>query len=284
MAYIVNADDQSRPLDTDPRKQGAEELRALKARLIQTRTALEGADSTNAAAAAAALAAANAAQSSANNAQSSANAAQSAANAAQGTANNAQSSANSALALAQAVTFKNCVELTGSGTWTVPAGVTQVLAILVSGSTASGQRTETSIVDMTISSYIYKPITVYLGNSMSNTNTVFIGVTEGTPLAYSCGAGEVARTDYANIGYGGGRTSNMLASVAQATVFDGHTANPPIPPAQHTAYPTPANTVNEMMHRLADRNLAFSFLQFGAGAGGSGSFAGGDAGRIMLFY
>lgn len=99
MAYTVNADDQSRPLDTDPRKQGAEELRALKARLIQTRTTLENADSSNAAAAAAALAAANAAQSSANNAQSSANAAQSAANSAASAASTAQGTADAALAL-----------------------------------------------------------------------------------------------------------------------------------------------------------------------------------------
>lgn len=183
MAYIVNADDPSRPLDTDPRKQGAEELRALKARLIQTRTALEGADSTNAAAAAAALAAANAAQSSANNAQSSANAAQSSANAAQGAANNAQSSADSAAGAAAAAAAAAALSVikikaimriaSGSGTVTVPNDCTSCL-VFGKGGDWNGFNSSDN--------------TAGVASSAAPTNTAVLSVAAGETVAYSIGA------------------------------------------------------------------------------------------------
>lgn len=180
MAYTVNANDPSRPLDTDPRKQGAEELRALKARLIQTRTELEGADSTNAASAAAALAAALAAQSTANAAQSTANNAQS-------TANNAQSSAASAAGAAAAaaaaaalsvVKIKSIQVLTsGSGNVTVPTDSTQCLAI-----GKGGDRQGYSSIAATVAA----------------TKATLVAVQAGASLAYSVGT-VAADTSFAGI-------------------------------------------------------------------------------------
>ena len=162
MAYIVNADDQSRPLDTDPRKQGAEELRALKARLIQTRTALEGADSTNAASAAAALAAANAAQGTANSAASAAAA--------------AQGSANAALAAAalSAIKIKSIVRIdSGSGNVTVPADCTSCLVFGKGGDWDGYSETPTAQG----SAAVFAPV-----------DTAILAVTAGSTIAYSIGA------------------------------------------------------------------------------------------------
>lgn len=270
MAYTVNADEPSRPLDTDPRKQGAEELRALKARLIQTRTTLENADSSNAAAAAAALAAANAAQNSANNAQSSANAAQSAANAAQNTANNA-------LTLAQAVTFKNCVELTGSGNWTVPDGVTQVLAIISSGGTASGSKEfYCSVIGVGYDYY-----TIDLTSQRIGHNVKRISVTPAQVITYTCGAGDVVRTDYAAISNGIGGNNALLQSVAQATRFENHYAHPEVP---HIWQGRISNMVT--VDRLRTRQLVLTGANdlYTGAVTPTGDWYNGEDGRIMLFY
>lgn len=274
MAYTVNADDPSRPLDTDPRKQGAEELRALKARLIQTRTTLEGADSTNATAAANALAAANAAQSAANSAQSSANAAQGAANAAQSTANNA-------LTLAQAVTFKNCIELTGSGNWTVPDGVTQVLAIIASGGTASGSKEFYSAIALGFPSGDIDYYTIDLTSQRIGHNVKRIGVTPAQVISYECGAGDVVRTDYANIGTVGGRSPNILQSVAQSTRFGTHYAHPEVP----YIWQGKTSSTIDITNRLRTRQLIADVLVLDyVGVPHTGNWYNGDAGRIMLFY
>ena len=270
MAYTVNADDPSRPLDTDPRKQGAEELRALKLRVNQLQSALGGADSTNAAAASAALTAANTAQSTANAAQVTANAAQSAAAAAQGTA-------NSALSLAQAITFRNCIELTGSGNWTVPDGVTQVLAIISSGGTASGSKEFYSLV--TGSGYGY--YTIDLTSQRIGHNIKRIGVTPAQVISYECGAGDVVRTDYDNIGTNFGRSPNILQSVAQSTRFGTHYAHPEVPYIWQGVI-----SAITMSDRLRTRQLLADvgmLTVFGA-PHNVGDWYNGDAGRIMLFY
>lgn len=273
MAYIVNADDLSRPLDTDPRKQGAEELRALKARLIQTRNTLQVANNNNAAAAANALAAANAAQSAAA-------AAQSAANAAQSAANGAQSTANNALALAQAITFRNCIELTGSGNWTVPDGVTQVLAVISSGGTASGSKEFYSRLNVP-SNPFYGYYTIDLTSQRIGHNIKRIGVTPAQVIYYECGAGDVVRTDYANIGTVDGRSPNILQSVAQATLFGGYYAHPEVP------YIWQGRTADDIhiTYRLRTRQLVADVVVLDSGFfPPTGNWYDGDAGRIMLFY
>lgn len=183
MTYTVNADDPSRPLDTDPRKQGAEELRALKLRVNQLQTALEGADSTNAGAAAAALSAANTAQGAASTAQSTANAAQSAANAAQGTANSAQSAADSAAGAAAAaaaaaalsiIKVKSILRIaSGSGTVTVPADCTSCLVFGKGGDWNGYNSSDFSAGSATV----FAPV-----------DTAILAVTAGSTLAYSIGA------------------------------------------------------------------------------------------------
>lgn len=279
MAYIVNADDPSRPLDTDPRKQGAEELRALKARLIQTRTTLESADGNNATAAANALAAADAAQSAANAAQSAANAAQSAANAAQNTASAAQGTADIALSIIQAATYKNCIELTGSGNWTVPDGVTQVLAIISSGGTASGSKEFYSKVSTSLPSFDY--YTVDLTSQRIGHNIKRIGVTPAQVISYECGGRDIVRTDYANIGTELGKSPNILQSVAQPTRFGTYFAHPEVPYIWQGK--TSANI--HVTHRLRTRQLNAETLILDSGyIPHTGNWYDGDAGRIMLFY
>ena len=258
MAYVVNANDPSRPLDTDPRKQGAEELRALKIRVNNLQTALGGANSTNAAAATAALAAANAAQSA---------------------ANAAQSTANNALALAQAITFRNCIELTGSGNWTVPAGVTQVLAIISSGGTASGSKTFFAALGGGFPYFSY--YTVDLTSQRIGHNIKRIGVTPAQVISYECGAGDVVRTDYANIGIYSGKSPNILHSVAQATRFGGYYAPPEVPYIWQGDTSVGIHPTN----RLHTRQLFTDAGELDSGyLPHTGDWYNGDAGRIMLFY
>ena len=265
MAYTVNASEPSRPLDTDPRKQGAEELRALKLRVNQLQSTLAGADSTNASAAAAALAAANAAQGSAN-------AAASAAAAAQGTA-------DSALNFAQAIAFRNVVQLTGSGDWTVPAGVTQVLAIISSGGTASGSKTFYSLLAVSQGSNDY--CTIDLSSPRIAHNIQRIGVTPAQVISYACGAGDTVRTDYANIGTFADRSPNLLQSVAQSTRFGTYYAHPEVP-----YYWQGISSGNmALLDRLHTRQLLTDvrILQYDAGLT-TGTWFDGEAGRIVLFY
>ena len=266
MTYIVNATDTTRPLNTDPRKQGAEELRALKLRVNQLQSTLEGADSTNASAAAAALAAANAAQGSANAAQGSANAAASAAAAAQGTA-------ASALNLAQAMAFKNVVQLTGSGNWTVPAGVPQVLALLYSGGTASGSKDfYTFHPDFGSNYYTVDFVAQIVGH-----NAKLIYVTAGQVISYVCGAGDVVRTDYGSIYE---HSPNLLQSVAQATTFGANYAWPATPntyqgfAAANDVYAVPRTRQRQATLRYAVRLDDVH----------TGTWFDGEAGRIVLFY
>lgn len=270
MAYTVSADEPSRPLDTDPRKQGAEELRALKARLIQTRTALEGEDSTNASAAAAALAAANTAQGSANTAASAAAA--------------AQSTANTALALAQAITFKNCIELTGSGNWTVPDGVTQVLAIISSGGTASGSKEFFAKLTSGDPIHVYHDYyTIDLTSQRIGHNIKRIGVTPAQVIPYECGAGDIVRTDYYNIGNAYGRSPYVLQSVAQATRFGTHYAHPEVPYYWNGV--AVGTLTLARVDRLHTRQVIADVIALNPTATPpSGDWYDGEAGRIVLLY
>ena len=271
MTYIVNATDATRPLNTDPRKQGAEELRALKLRVNQLKTTLEGADTANAGAAAAAASAAAAAQGSASAAQSTANSAVSAANA-------AQSTANSALSLAQAITFMNCIELTGSGDWTVPDGVTQVLAIISSGGTASGSKEFYALIFA--ESPYSTHYTIDLTSQRIGHNIKRIGVTPAQVISYECGAGDVVRTDYDSIGTAVGKSPNILQSVAQSTRFGGHYAHPEVP----YIWQGETSVMVYRTHRLQTRQLLTDAGRLGNGYPHTGDWYNGDAGRIMLFY
>lgn len=251
MAYTVDPFDQSRPLDTDPRKQGAEELRALKARVNGLQDAAENADEANATAAAAALAAANA----------------------------AQGAASTALSFAQAITFKNCVELTNTGNWTVPDGVTQVLAIISSGGTASGSKQFFSHIAVGF------PYTAYYEVDLTfqriGHNIKRIAVTPAQVISYECGAGDVVRTDYANIGIDSGKSPNILQSVAQSTRFGGYYAHPEVP----YIWQGETSVGIYRTHRLHTRQLFVDVATLDSGfLPHTGAWYNGEAGRIMLFY
>ncbi len=180
MTYIVNAIDATRPLNTDPRKQGAEELRALKLRVNQLQTTLEGADSANAAAASAAasaaLAAASAAQGTANTAASAAAAAQSTADTAATTATAAQGTAASALASAalSVIKIKSIIRISsGSGNVTVPADCTSCL-VFGKGGDWNGYNSSDNEAGV--------------ASSAAPTDTAVLSVAAGETVAYSIGA------------------------------------------------------------------------------------------------
>lgn len=260
MTYIVNATDATRPLNTDPRKQGAEELRALKLRVNNLKTTLEGADSTNAAAASAAASAAAAAQSSAD-------AAASAAAAAQGTA-------DSALASVANIALKNVSQLTGSGDWVVPAGVTQVLALIYSGGTASGSK----VFYVERTDYVRGYYTVDLVQQVVGHYARLIAVTPAQVISYECGAGDVVRTDYANIFPS---SPNVLHSVAQATRFGTDYARPDVPDSYQGF--ASANDVYAVPRTQA-RQVKLRDSLYLLNPSPTGAWYNGDAGRIMLFY
>lgn len=135
MAYTADATNVATPADSDQARYAAAELRAIKARII--------------AAKAEAVAVADAAQAAADTAQAAADAAQSTADgavvdaaAAQGTADSAVAAAAAAqgtaiAALAVAASGMRSAALAGTGSWTVPDGVTEVVALLKGGGTAT---------------------------------------------------------------------------------------------------------------------------------------------------
>ena len=275
MAYTVNAHDPSRPLDTDPRRQGSEELRALKLRVNQLQTTLEGADSTNAGAAAAALAAANAAQGSASAAQNSASAAQNSADAAASAAAAAQGTANSALSSVSNIAFKNVSQLTGSGDWVVPSGVTQVLALIYSGGTASGSKGFYAYYQPNDGSYTY---TIDLVQQVIGHYARLIAVTPAQVISYECGAGDVVRTDYDNINE---HSPNILHSVAQATRFGTDYARPDVPDSyQGFAAFDDVYAVPRTQARQVNLRYAVNLAQVSH----TGAWYDGEAGRIVLLY
>ena len=128
MAYIADATNVATPADSDQARYAAAELRAIKARIIAAKGE--------------AVAVANAAQTAANAAQSTANGAVTDAATAQGTANTALANAATAqgtadAAAAAAASGMRSTALAGTGLWTVPDGVTEVVALLKGGGTAT---------------------------------------------------------------------------------------------------------------------------------------------------
>ena len=274
MTYIVNATDPSRPLDTDPRKQGAEELRALKLRVNQLQSALEGADTANAGAASAAAGAASAALAAANAAQGSANAAQGTADAAVSAASAAQGTADSALSSVSNIAFNNVSQLTGSGDWVVPSGVTQVLALIYSGGTASGSKG----FYVHYTDFGYGQYTIDLAQQVVGHYARLIAVTPAQVISYECGAGDVVRTDYANIA---GNSPNILQSVAQATRFGTDYARPAVPDSYQVAV---GSLGISAVPRTQARQVTLHPTVYSVTAIHTGAWYDGEAGRIVLLY
>lgn len=170
MAYTPNPEDVDAPTSSVALGTAAAEFRALKHYIQTTKTA-------QAAAASAAKSAASAAQATADGAVTDAAAAQSTANTALANAATAQGTANDAIATATALGFSS-VQLTGSGMWTVPSGVTEVIAFMQGGGTASYD----------IALFYYRYITV---RTLGEFKIVRIDTTHISQLAYGVGVGQV---------------------------------------------------------------------------------------------
>lgn len=177
MPYTINPADENSPLDSDLARYAAGEFRALKGRV----NALNGTQTTAAA-----------------TAQTTANTAVTNAATAQGTANNA-------LELAQLLggnNFHTAITLTGAGNWTVPAGVTRVMAIIVGAGAVTGVLHVRAGDPTSPSSDFTHYCKLYAG--LRNEALKVYAVTAGATIAYSCGAApQVPPT--ASIGMGEGR-------------------------------------------------------------------------------
>ena len=190
MPYTINPADENSPLDSDLARYAAAEFRALKGRV----NALNGAQTA------------------------AAEAAQTAANTAVTNAATAQGTANTALALAQLLggnNFHTAVTLTGAGNWTVPSGVTRVMAIIVGAGVVTGVLHVRSVDSVNPASQVTHYCKLYAG--LRNEALRVYAVTAGATIAYSCGAApEVPPA--ASIGVGAGK-SPYIAGLGGNTQF-----------------------------------------------------------------
>lgn len=118
--------------------------------------------------------------------------------------------------------FENRVVLTGSGTWTVPAGVTEVRLVLVGGGQGGshGQpgyfETGGTRDEITGGQDGETGLTGHGGRVWSGV----VGVNPGTDYAYACGAGGAKSTVYGVAGSEGGDTTFGAHSSANGQAYD----------------------------------------------------------------
>lgn len=281
MSYTINAEDTTRPLDSDGAKFGAAELRAIKARIVAVKTALDSADS-----ALQAAVTANTAAIGTNTTNIAANTTAIAANTTAVAA--AQSTANNALSAVGALKFKNVLALpqfsniTG-GTWTVPAGVTKVYAVLVSGSTAGGA----GGFGYAGGGHIMK-VGIANGDSVKTTAKL-LDVSAGDTITWYVGQGEGI---YDIVSVGLLLTNKLITSeLAEASyiVHNGITTKTGFPTSQAIPLNAAYNILTgyELMPQARSDGKAYAAQSWSYGAGsyeGVGTLHAGKLGAIYLFY
>lgn len=184
MPFVADPTNVATPADGDQARNAAAEMRAIKQRITTENAAQDTAIGT---------------------AQTTANTAQSTANTAVANAATAQATANTALELAQLLdgnNFHTIVTLTGAGNWTVPAGVTRVMAIIAGAGAVTGVLHVRAGDPTDPSSYITHYCKLVTG--LRNEALKVYAVTAGAAIAYSCGAAPAVPAT-ASIGSGGGR-------------------------------------------------------------------------------
>lgn len=213
MTYTVSAIDPTRPLNSDPRKQGAEELRALKLRVNTLATTLASADTSNANAIA--TVASNLAahiedfEALVTQVESADTTLASGITNALNAANSAASDATAALAAAalSVVKVKSIQVITsGSGNVTVPTGSVSCLSVGRGGDWQG---------------YNSDDFTIGTSSATAAPKAVVSSVTEGASIAYSIGVKSSGVTAPTNTTFGGSTfdaapkvTNNSGASVA----------------------------------------------------------------------
>ena len=121
--------------------------------------------------------------------------------------------------------FERCVVLTGSGTWTPPAGVTEIRYIMGQGAQGStaGQNGQTFRDD----GFGSKPASKGADGTPGKPGRILSGtasVNAGTPIAYSCGKGTEAGAFGAIVPEGEDTTFGPNLTTANGTIYpDGYT-------------------------------------------------------------
>lgn len=267
MPFVADPTNVATPADSDQARNAAAEMRAIKQRITTENTAQNTAIGTAQTTANTAVSNAAAAQSTANTAVANAATAQGTANTALANAATAQSAANDALAAATALGFSS-VQLTGSGLWDVPVGVTEVIAFMQGGGTAS--------YDITL--FYYRYITV---RTLGEFKTVRIDTTLIPQLAYSVGVGQVMDgSPPAKLTY----VHDFEITAATATSLAGYSA-----PAGRCLFGsgTESATPSTMLFQLSQTytgNLPNFTTATGTRMAGLNANVAGDAGSLILLY
>ena len=261
MAYTPNAEDTAQPTGNQALSTAALEFRTLKTYIQATKTAQANAT----ALVASNLAAALVTQDTRDDAQDVAiGTAQSTANAAAAIAISAQTVANAALAT-------RVTTLSGSGNWTVPAGVTQIVVVMQGGSTGKGRAQATSG---------YGQFAFYMDSVAGEVVAKKINVTPGQVIAYSVGVG-----GYVDVVGNGGIATLEETIAASSSTFGSLEAKINCPRYGYSAgaYNTEANTTFVSHQARYDRRFTTIHIGYVTGTSAN-SLDAGEAGSIHLFY
>lgn len=261
MAYTPNAEDTAQPTGNQALSTAALEFRTLK-QYIQTIKTAQGVRDT-AQEAATALVASNLAA---------ALVTQDTRDDAQDTAiSTAQSTANTALSTAETALATRVTTLSGSGNYTVPAGITQLIVVMQGGSTGKGRAQATSG---------YGQFAFYMDSVAGEVVAKKVNVTPGQVIAYSVGVGGLVDV----VGNGGAATLEEVISASSST-FGSLEAKINCPRYGYSAgvYATEADTPFITHQARYDRRFTTIDLGYVTGTSAN-SLAAGEAGSIHLFY
>lgn len=261
MAYTPDAEDTAQPTGNQALSTAALEFRTLKQYIKATKTAQDVRDDAQEAATAlvaANLAAALVTQDTRDDAQDTA-------------ISTAQSTADTALATATTALATRVTTLSGSGNYTVPAGVTQIVVVMQGGSTGKGRAQATSG---------HGQFAFYMDSVAGEVVAKKVNVTPGQVIAYSVGVGGFVDV----VGHGGLALLEEIISASSST-FGSLEAKINCPRYGYSAggYDTEANTTFVSHQARYDRRFTTINLGYVTGTSAN-SLDAGEAGSIHLFY
>jgi len=261
MAYTPDAEDTAQPTGNQALSTAALEFRTLKQYIQTTKTAqavTNAAQTTATSLVASNLAAALVAQDGRDDAQ-------------DGAISAAQADATAAIAAATAAIPTRVTNLAGSGTWTVPAGVTQITVVAQGGGTASGHTQATSGSGQ---------FAFYTDPTFGETAIRNYAVTAGQDISYSVGVGQMVDTVTSG-------AALILRETIEGTdtTFGNLTARRGILRYGYNAgsYATEDNTAFALANTRKDRKFADINLGYVTGTSGN-TLSQGIAGSISIFY
>lgn len=263
MTYTADATDPTKPLDSDPARKAALELRTIKAKIVE----MLGTIGTNATTADTATALVQ------TNLNTEAVTRANADTALGNSITTLTDNTNTAIANLKANEIRAArgYILTGSGNFTVPTGVTSLQVTITSGATAGG------VVSAMSGGALRAQF--YAKRKAGQSYTYDVTVTSGQVIAYSCGAGQVLSI------HGTGVNRTIEQDIAPGfTSFGGVSVNPPESlVAYWTAYGTIPTNVPYAINNNAMNVQEFSPCPFGSDlAVDSNTLSNGNPGSILV--